>query len=362
MGLKSLLSRMQQNALLITEKYGNFVRGTRPVPQVGPGEILVRVKAAALNPADWKIQKYGFIVNEYPAVLGGDIAGDVIEIGEGVSRFSVGDRVFGPCLFRADYSAFQEFCKLKEGLAAKVPESLSYEQASTFPIAILAAWFGLYNAPPYGMGLTPLPSGTGKYTGQPILVIGGSSSVGQFAIQLAKAAGFSPIITTASPKHTDMLKSLGATHIIDRNTPPTNIRTELAKIIGPAGKVNDPSSSGVIHYIFDSISEKETQTAAYDLLTPGGKLALVLPSFVPADSQTPDKHISSTNGMPDAPHNVGLLGALYSGITAMIENGTLTPNKVEVIPGGLDGIVEGLKRLENNQVSGVKLVVRISEN
>jgi len=351
---------MQQNALIITEKYGNFVRGTRPIPQVGPGEVLVKVKAAALNPADWKIQKYGFLVDEYPAVLGSDIAGDVVEIGEGVTRFSVGDRVFGPGLFRADYSAFQEFSKLKEGLAAKVPESLSYEQASTFPIAILAAWFGLYNAPPYGMGLTPLPSGTGKYTKQPILIIGGSSSVGQFAIQLTKAASFSPIITTASPKHTEMLKSFGATHIIDRNIPLTSIRTELAKIIGPTE--NDTSNSGVITYIFDSISERETQTAAYDLLTPNGKLALVLPSFIPVESQTPGKHVSTTGGMPDAPHNVGLLEALYSRITAMIENGTLTPNKVEVVPGGLDGIIEGLKRLENHQVSGMKLVVQISEN
>ena len=82
-----------QKAFILDAKQGNFNVGTVPVPKPGPGEILVKIKTAALNPADWKIQKYGVVAEKYPAILGFDIAGDVEEIGEGVAEFQKGDRV-----------------------------------------------------------------------------------------------------------------------------------------------------------------------------------------------------------------------------------------------------------------------------
>ena len=82
-----------QKALLLNAKYGKFNVGTAPVPKPGPGEILIKIKGVALNPVDWKIQKYGFLVEIFPAILGGDIAGDVEEIGEGVTGFKKSDRV-----------------------------------------------------------------------------------------------------------------------------------------------------------------------------------------------------------------------------------------------------------------------------
>ena len=84
-----------QKALFLAEKQGSFVLGTREIPSPAAGEILVQVKAAALNPVDWKIQKthFEFLVEKYPAFLGSDIAGDVVKLGEGVKGFSVGDRV-----------------------------------------------------------------------------------------------------------------------------------------------------------------------------------------------------------------------------------------------------------------------------
>ena len=82
-----------QKALLLDAKFGKFVVDTIPVPKPGPGDILVKVKAAALNPVDWKIQKYGMLVETFPAILGLDISGDVEELGEGVTDFKKGDRV-----------------------------------------------------------------------------------------------------------------------------------------------------------------------------------------------------------------------------------------------------------------------------
>lgn len=338
-----------QNALLVNEKQAEFTLATRPIPQAGAGEVLVKIRAASLNAVDWKAQKYGFLYKEYPAVLGCDVAGDVVAVGEGVTGFSVGDRIFGPSLPYPDYSAYQEYCKLNVDWVAKIPETITYEQASTFPCALNAAYQGLYNNAPYGMALTPLvPNGRDKSVGEAILVIGGGSSVGQFVIQLAKASGFSHIITTASSKHTDKLKELGATHIIDRSIPLNSIQTKLVEIIG-----------GGIKYIFDAISESETQKAAFDLLSPGGKLNIVLAPHVPMDSE--EKKVTLTYGTADAPHYSAGVKTLFGGIGILIEDGTLKPCNVEVVPGGLGAIVGGLKRLENNEISGVKLVVRPSD-
>ena len=83
----------KQKALLLDKKHGDFVLGENDIPTPGPGDVLIKIKATSLNPVDWKIQKYGIFVEEYPAVLGTDIAGDVEEVGEGVTEFKKGDKV-----------------------------------------------------------------------------------------------------------------------------------------------------------------------------------------------------------------------------------------------------------------------------
>ena len=84
----------QQKVLYLTKKNGPFEVHTADVPKPGSGQILVKVGAAGLNPADWKIQVYGAIVGEYPSILGSDITGTVEELGEGVTGFAKGDRVW----------------------------------------------------------------------------------------------------------------------------------------------------------------------------------------------------------------------------------------------------------------------------
>ena len=82
-----------QKALLLNEKFANLVVDIIPIPKPGPKDILVKVQAAALNPVDWKIQKYGIFVEKFLAILGTDISGDVEEIGGDVTDFKKGDRV-----------------------------------------------------------------------------------------------------------------------------------------------------------------------------------------------------------------------------------------------------------------------------
>ncbi len=83
----------QQKTLFLESQYGNFVVQPAPVPKPGAGQLLIKVKSTTLNPVDWKIQRLDLFLSNYPAVLGSDIAGEVAVLGEGVTKFQVGDRV-----------------------------------------------------------------------------------------------------------------------------------------------------------------------------------------------------------------------------------------------------------------------------
>ena len=87
---------MSQKALLLPVKQGNWEVGELPIPKPGPDEVLVKIVSAALNPVDWKIQQFGIIVTKYPAIVGSDAAGVVVQAGSEVTNLSVGDRVYVP--------------------------------------------------------------------------------------------------------------------------------------------------------------------------------------------------------------------------------------------------------------------------
>jgi NADPH:quinone reductase-like Zn-dependent oxidoreductase len=82
-----------QRTLLLESQGGVLVLGHTTIPKPGRGQVLVKIKATALNPADWKVSKYGYFITEYPSILGVDLSGDIVAIGEGVTKFKVGDRV-----------------------------------------------------------------------------------------------------------------------------------------------------------------------------------------------------------------------------------------------------------------------------
>ncbi|RDB29126.1 Zinc-type alcohol dehydrogenase-like protein C2E1P3.01 [Hypsizygus marmoreus] len=339
-------SNPQQKALFLESKQGQLVLGTREIHKPGPGELLVKVLATSLNPVDWKIQKYGVFLDNFPAVLGTDVAGEVEQVGEGVTEFSKGDRVFCQGTFENEGASFQQYTLTTAATTAKIPSNLSFDAVSTIPVALTAAYVGLYHYGPYGLELaSPLdPSNRGKYAGNPLVVLGGSSSVGQYAIQLAKASGFSPIITTSSLKHADYLKSLGATEVIDRHTPLSGLAAEIKKV-----------TDLPIRYVFDAISTKETQQAGHDLLTSGGHLVVTLnPNLAKSD----DINVVQVLGILRLPQNFVLLKDMYSRLTASLEEGVIQPNRYEVLPHGLEGIIEGLQRLQNDEISGLKLVAR----
>ena len=131
------------------------------------------------------------------------------------------------------------------------------------------------------------------------------------AIQLAKLSGFSPIVTTASLHNTDLLKSLGATHVVDRSA--SDVSAEIRKALG----------SSTTPLIYDTISLQDTQTQAWNLLAPGGSLILSLPSQVNNTAKGETRNVVEVAGNVHIPDNRPLGESLYSKLTSLLESGSI---------------------------------------
>ena len=189
------MSNQSQHAALLLPAAGAALKiGKRTTPTPGPGQVLVRNKAIALNPADWIMQKTGFLVGDsgWPTVLGQDGAGEIAVVGEEVTGWKVGDKVFYQSYYVPDRGSFQELTIADAARIARVPKTLSYEEIATVPLTLATAAIAMYkpNSDKMlqfghnvgGAGLTPpwVVGGREKYAGQPALVMSGAGSVGQF--------------------------------------------------------------------------------------------------------------------------------------------------------------------------------------
>ena len=191
-----------------------------PYTKPAEGQVVVRAHAVAVNPLDWIVQDAANLIYrwlDFPTVLGSDVAGEVVEVGQGVTRFNVGDRVLAHAVGSdKDVNSpaegtFQKFVLVLERLTAAIPDDLAYEDATVLPLAVSTAACGLFQKDLLGLAH---PTTSPKPTGETVLVWGGSTSVGSNAIQLARAAGYE-VITTASPRNFDYVKRLGAAEAFD---------------------------------------------------------------------------------------------------------------------------------------------------
>src|SRR6185295_17810943 len=166
---------------------------TRPVPRPGPNEVLIKVRAAGVNPVDWKAA-----VRRIGMVPGTDVSGTIDTLGEGVTGWKVGEPVLG---FERQSGSYAEYAVIPVDSLARKPKSLSFEQAAGVPIAGETAYRSLYETAQIRKGQT-------------ILIHGAAGGVGSAAVQIAKAAG-ARVIGTASADHQDFLRSLGVDQSID---------------------------------------------------------------------------------------------------------------------------------------------------
>ena len=171
----------------------------QPMPKVGPGMVLVKVKAASVNPVDWKIVSGGLdgmMDLQFPAIPGWDVAGVVEAVGIDAPQYQPGDEVIA--YGRKDYvhgGSFAEYIALPERVLARRPATLDWNESAGLPLAGLTAY----------QVLTRLGTGEGKT----VLIHGGAGGVGSLGIQIAKSLGAS-VIATASEKNHDFIRSLGA--------------------------------------------------------------------------------------------------------------------------------------------------------
>ncbi len=208
--------------------------GPAPYPTPGADQIVIRSHAVAVNPLDWVIQVAGRVAYSwltYPAVLGADVAGEVVEVGSAVTRFRPGDRVLALAVGTdkdADSSAqgaFQQYVVALDRLAAPIPASMAYADAAVLPLGLATAASALFQTGQLGLRH---PTAEPAPTGETVLIWGGSTSVGTNAVQMAVAAGYD-VITTASPRNAERLLELGAARVFDYRSP--TVETDIIKTL-----------------------------------------------------------------------------------------------------------------------------------
>ncbi|MFJ2738142.1 NADP-dependent oxidoreductase [Streptomyces sp. NPDC087440] len=171
----------------------------RPVP--GPAEVLVRVRAAGVNPTDWWHRATGGLAGDTPIRLGWDVSGVIEATGPGVTLFAPGDEVFGMPRQPAPAGTYAEYVVSPARHLAAKPPGLSHVEAAALPLAALTAWQALVDT----AGLRP---------GQRVLIHAAAGGVGHLAVQIAKARGAHVVGTARSANH-DFVRGLGADEVID---------------------------------------------------------------------------------------------------------------------------------------------------
>lgn len=345
-------------AALVPEPGAKHVVADRSLPALSSGEVAIKITATAINPVDWKIRDYKVFIQKYPAVLGSDAAGTIAAVGPDVTDLSVGDRVFFQGIIgNYDASTFQQYCKMPAELVAKTPSNTSDDEAAGIMLASIAVVTAFYDKT--GHHLTPPWNKDGDRAGEgkALVILGGSSSVGQYAIQLAKLSGFERIVTNSSAKHVEHLKSLGADVVLDRAThnKPEDFQAAVAD-----GQVP-------LAFVFDAISAKDTQILGVQILGATQNTShVVTVQGVDAEAkelgekQQNKVEVKQVMGLGSSPALRYLSEALarhLGGEDGYIARGQFVPNRPLVVGGGLAGLEEALEKNKKG-VSGEKVVIR----
>ncbi|KAL1865504.1 hypothetical protein Daus18300_007149 [Diaporthe australafricana] len=335
--------------------------GDAPFPtDVADDEVVIKNKAVAVNPVDWKIQSAPQPIFDikYPFILGSDVAGEVVRAGAAVSHlFSKGDRVIGHALGLSSGSAahggFQLYPKIKAATVARIPEDIPFEQAVVLPLSVSTAAAGLYLEDTLGLRLPKAPSSTsssGPATKKETLLLwGGSSSVGSSVVQLAVASGYG-VVATASPANYDYVKSLGASLVLDYHNP------DIVAILAGVLRASGASLAGA----YDAIGSDATVRASAAVVAAlgGGKVASVgaAPQDV-GEKGVEVVRIGAANLVTREPEVARAIWGEY--VPAALEAGTLVPRPRELVVGrGLYFVQNGLDTNKAG-VSAAKVVITL---
>ena len=290
-----------------------------PRPQVDEGEVLIRVRAAGVNPLDWKVRDghlEGRMGHRLPLIPGWDVSGVVEELGPKVTSFKIGDEVYGLLDFRLDGAYAEYVAAPVENLAIR-PKAIDMIKAGAVPLASLTAWQTLFDV-------------AGLESGQTVLIHAAAGGVGHLAVQFAKWKN-TKVIATASAYNEDFLKDLGADELVDYNT----TRFE--------GVVQD------VDVVLDTLGG-DTRERSWQVLKKGGILVTTL-SISP--EETAQQHGVRGKGMmvhPDA--------AQLTQIAALIDSGDIKPSVTTILP-----LAEAARAHELSQAGHMrgKIVLKVDD-
>ena len=264
-----------------------------PIPSPNPDDLLIRVRAAAVNPVDWKIREgylQGFLKHELPLILGWDVSGEVVAAGSEVTGFKVGDEVYARPDIERD-GAYAEYIAVKASDAAHKPATLDHVHAAAVPLTALTAWQSLIDA-------------ARLQAGQTVLIHAAAGGVGSLAVQLAKARG-ARVIATASAVNIGLAMELGADQFIDYT------KTRFEDVVED------------VDAVFDTIGG-DTQERSWQVLKPGGILVSVV--------NPPSKETAAARGVRSAFVFIQPSGEQLAAIARLIDDGRMKPIIHAVLP------------------------------
>jgi NADPH:quinone reductase-like Zn-dependent oxidoreductase len=294
-----------------------------PVPPVKEGEILVQVKAAGVNPVDWKIRE-GYIKDlfpyEFPIILGWDAAGIVEQAGPKVTRFKEGDEIFAYCRKPIVHGgAYAEYIVLEEEHAAIKPKNTSFEEAASIPLAALTAYQSLFDAAKINPGET-------------ILIHAAAGGVGGFGVQLARDHG-AVVWATASGRNKEYVQDLGASQVVDYT------HEDFRQAI----RAQYPKG---VDLVFDCLGGEVLQRSA-EIVKRGGRLVTIVddPTGLPrTDIQKQFVFV--------APNSRQL-----TELSRMVEQGRLKTHLSQVFPFGLEEARKAHELSESGHTKGKMVLV-----
>lgn len=282
---------------------------TVPVPEPGPGDVLIRVHAVGVNPPDWYLRD-GYARQELPeevrpvitlpAIPGSDVSGVVVGVAPDVTGLAVGDEVFGMVRFPSfgDSAAYAEYVAAPAVDLARKPAGIDHSHAAAAPMSGLTAWQFLvdvgHDAP---NPLQPHPHRPVPLAGAAVMVNGAAGGVGHLAVQLAKSRG-AHVIAVASGRHTDFLHALGADEVIDYTA-----------------RRPEDSVTG-LDLVLDTVGGPDTGRFL-PTLRPGGALFPVFPGF----SDTAE---AAARGVSVSMTQVRSNGAQLAELAGELDDGTIT--------------------------------------
>ncbi|KAJ5979750.1 hypothetical protein N7481_007048 [Penicillium waksmanii] len=345
-----------QSAIVVQEPGRAVLCRDVAIPDVPEDYILVKTKAVALNPTDWRHIDY---VSCNGATVGCDYAGVVEAVGSKVTKpFQKGDRVagfvHGSNAVRPNGGAFAQYVIAKGDLQIRIPDSMTFEAAATFGVGLTTVGQNLYQS----MEL-PYPGEESEEDEMNILIYGGATATGTLAIQLARLSGLR-VVTACSEANRSLMFELGAHAVFDYHDP-------------QVGEQIKEDTDDALEFVLDTISTPQSAAICSAAISSAGGSYNALLDVKSARDDV-DSHVSMAYDVLGDPYRMSAQEITPDGsnpefgikwwnvVQKLLEDRRIQPHPYQIKPGGLEGALTGLQLLREGKIRASKLVYQVESS